>query len=117
MITLEQFKECDITISEVLEGNAALEYIANNTTLTIDINDVNTVKALPFSAKLFVQKYEEVSSASSTVASESIEGLSQSFKTSDKKALIDDLANTYLDEWLKGKIKFYPATRRWKRGC
>lgn len=114
MITLKQFEECGITISKELEGNAALEYIANNTTLTIDLNDVETVKALPFSARLFIQKYEEVSSASSIVASESIEGLSQSFKTSDKKALIDDLANTYLDEWLKGKIRFIPATKRWK---
>ena len=114
MITLKQFEECGITIIKELEGNAALEYIANNTTLTIDLNDVETVKALPFSARLFIQKYEEVSSASSIVASESIEGLSQSFKTSDKKALIDDLANTYLDEWLKGKIRFIPATKRWK---
>ena len=114
MITLEQFKECGITIIKELEGNAALEYIANNTTLTVDLEDVETVKALPFSAKLFVQKYEEVSSASSTIASESIEGLSQSFKTSDKKALIDDLANTYLNDWLKGKIRFIPARNRWK---
>lgn len=113
MITLEQFKECGIAISKELEGNAALEYIARNTSLTVDLDDVETVKALPFSAKLFVQKYEEVSSASSTIAGESIEGLSQSFKTSDKKALIDDLANTYLDEWLKGKIRFIPARKRW----
>lgn len=114
MITLEQFKECGIVVSKELEGNAALEYIARNTTLTVDLNDVETVNALPFSAKLFVQKYEEVSSASSTIASESIEGLSQSFRASDKKALIDDLANTYLDEWLKGKIRFIPARKRWK---
>lgn len=113
MITLEQFKECGITVKNELKGNAALEYIANNTTLTVDLEKAETVKALPFSAKLFVQEYEEVVSTSSTVASESIEGLSQSFKTGDKAAIINDLANTYLLDWLKGRITFTPATSRW----
>ena len=113
MITLEQFKDCGITISNELKANAALEYIANNTTLTVDLEDVETVKALPFSAKLFIQEYEEVVSASSTVASENIEGLSLTFKQSDKAAMIDDLANTYLSKWLKGKITFTPVIRRW----
>ncbi len=113
MITLEQFKECGITVSKVLEGNAALEYIADNTTLAVDLEDVETVKALPFSARLFVQKYEEVVSASSTVANESIEGLSLSFKQGNKADMIDDLANTYLKKWHKGKITFIPATSRW----
>ena len=113
MITLEQFNECGIAVSDVLIGNAALEYIADNTTLTVDLEDVETVKALPFSAKLFVQKYEEVVSTSSVVQSESIEGLSQTFKTSDKAMMLNDLLNTYLSTWLKGKITFIPATRRW----
>ena len=113
MITLEQFKECGITISKELEGNAALEYIADNTILTVDLNDVETVKALPFSAKLFVQKYEEVSTASSTVASENIESLSLTFKQGNKADMILDLANTYLKKWLKGQITFIPAVRRW----
>ena len=113
MITLEQFKENGIAVSKELEGNAALEYIARNTTLTVDLEDVETVKALPFSAKLFVQKYEEVVSTSSTIAGESIEGLSLTFKQGNKADMINDLANTYLDEWLKGKITFVPATKRW----
>lgn len=113
MITLEQFKECGIAVSDELIGNAALEYITRNTTLTVDLNDIETVKALPFSAKLFVQKYEEVSSTSSTVASESIEGLSQSFKDGNKADVLNDLLNTYLSAWIKGKITFRPATKRW----
>ena len=113
MITLEQFKECGITVKNELKGNAALEYIAENTTLTVDVEDVATVKALPFSAKLFVQEYEEVVSASSVVASESIEGLSQSFKTNDKATMLNDLADTYLRKWLKGQITFFSATKRW----
>lgn len=114
MITLKQFEECGIPVNDELTGNAALEYIANNTTLAVDLNDVETVKNLPFSAKLFISKYEEIVSTSSVVASESIEGLSQSFKTGDKAAMLNDLLNTYLSGYLKGQVSFVAATRRWR---
>lgn len=113
MITQEQFKENGIVVRNELYGNAALEYIAENTTLTVNLEDVETVKALPFTAKLFITKYEEVISTSSVVTSESIEGLSQSFKTGDKSDMISDLANTLLGRYLKGRISFIPATKRW----
>lgn len=115
MITLEQFKECGITVSDALFGNAALEYIANNTTLTVDLGNADTVKALPFSAKLFVTKYDEVVSTSSMVSSESIEGLSQSYNTGNKADLIWDLANSLLGDYLTtGRVRFVGATRKWK---
>lgn len=114
MITLEQFKENGIPVNNELTGNAALEYIANNTTLVVDLNDVETVKILPFSAKLFISKYEEIVSTSSVVASESIEGLSQSFRAGDKADMLNDLLNTYLSDYLKGKVRFVAATRRWR---
>lgn len=113
MITLQQFKENGINISNELYGNAALEFLKNNTTLTVDLENVTTLTALPFSAKLFITQYEEVVSASSVVASESIEGLSQSFKTGDKASLIWDLADSLLNVYLKGRIGFIPATKRW----
>ena len=113
MIRLEQFKELGIKVSDELTANSALEYINNKTTLTVDLEDVKTVEALPFSAKLFVQKYGEVASASSTVASENIEGLSLTFKQGNKADMIKDLANTYLSDWLVSEITFIPATRRW----
>lgn len=114
MITLEQFKELKITVSNALIGNAALEFISENTNLTVNLDDIETVKALPFSAKLFISKYDEVISTSSAVASESIEGLSQSFKTGDKSAMIWDLANSLLSNYLtKGGVRFVAATRRW----
>ena len=114
MITLDQFKESGINVSDELIANAALEFLVNNTTLTVDLNDVETVKALPFSAKMFITKYEEVISASSVVQSESIEGLSQSFKTGNKAEILDDLLNTLLGDYLKGKVTFVAATRRWR---
>ena len=114
MITKAQFKEHGISISDEIIANAALEYIAENTTLTVDLNDVATLEALPFTAKAFISKYEEAVSASSVVASESIEGLSQSYKTGDKTNLIWDLANSLLGNYLKGRIQFISAKNRWR---
>lgn len=114
MITLQQFNDLGIKISNELIAYAALEFIAQNTTLTVKLDDVTTLEALPYSAKLFISQYEEIVSASSVVASESIEGLSQSFKTGDKSALIWDLAESLLGGYLKGRIKFMPAQRKWR---
>lgn len=113
MITLDEFKDNGISVSNELIGNAALEFIAQNTTLTVDLEDVATLKALPFAAKLFISRYDEVVSASSVVASESIEGLSQSFNTGDKSNMIWDLANALLSGYLKSRITFVQAKRRW----
>lgn len=113
MITLDEFKDNGISVSNELIGNAALEFLAQNTTLTVDFEDVSTLEALPFSAKLFISRYDEVVSASSVVASESIEGLSQSFNTGDKSNMIWDLANTLLSGYLKSRITFVQAKRRW----
>ena len=114
MITKKQFEDNGIVVSSELVGNAALEYIAENTSLEVDLNDVGTLDALPFSAKLFVLKYDEIVSASSVVVSESIEGLSQSFNTSDKSALLWQAAEQLLSSYLKSRIQFIPAQRRWR---
>lgn len=114
MITREQFKNIGITVTGELIGNAALEWISENTTLTVDLDDIATVEALPFSAKLFIEKYNEIISASSVVASESIEGLSQSFNTGDKSALLWQAAEQLLSGYLKGRIKFVAAQPRWR---
>ena len=114
MITKEQFDLLGIKVSDSLVGNTALEWIAENTTLTVDINDVETVKKLPFAAQLFVVKFDEIVSSSSVVASESIEGLSQSFFQTERSALVWDLAEQLLSAYLKGRIKHVAACRRWR---
>lgn len=114
MITLDQFKEQNINIKDALIGNAALEFIAENTTLKVDLNDAKTLEALPFTAKVFITKYCEVVSPSSAVASESIEGLSLSFRSGDKSDMIWDLANALLGDYLKGRVTFVAATSKWR---
>ena len=114
MITKEQFKGYGITVRDEIIANAALEWLSENTTLTVDLNDATTLEALPFTAIAFIAKFESIISASSVVASQSMEGLSQSFKTGDKSDMIWDLANSLLGGYLKGKVQFIPATRRWR---
>lgn len=112
MITKEQFKGCGINVKNENFGNAALEWLSKNTTLTVDLNDVETLKALPFAAKIFIEKYAEIFSVSSVVASQQIEGLSMSFNNTDKSTLLWQTAEELLSDYLKGRIKFIPAMRR-----
>lgn len=114
MITLEQFKAQNINIKDALIGNAALEFIAENTTLKVDLNDAKTLEALPFTAKVFITKYCEVVSPSSAVASESIEGLSLSFRSGAKSDMIWDLADALLGDYLKGRVTFVAASSKWR---
>ena len=113
MITKKQFEESGISVSNELIGNAALEWISENTTLPVDLGDVTTLEKLPFAAKLFIGKYDEIISASSVVASESIEGLSQSFNTGDKSSLLWQTAEQLLSGYLKGRVRFVAAKSRW----
>ena len=114
MITKEQFKAQDIVVSNDLTGNAALEWLAKNTTLTVNLNDVTTLEKLPFAAKLFISKYDEIVSAPSVVTSESIEGLSQSFNQTAKSELLWQAAEELLSDYLKGQVRFVSASNRWR---
>lgn len=115
MITKEQFKAQGITVSNELNGNAALEWLAENTTLPVDLKkEVTALEALPFSAKLFISKYDEIVSASPVVASESIESLSQSYNQTDKGALLWQTAEQLLSKYLVGQVRFVSASKRWR---
>ena len=108
MITTAQFKEIGLNVDE-LTGNAAIEWLADNT--TVDTTDITKLSA---SAKLFITKYAEINSKQSGVASESIEGLSQSFVTTNKESMIFDEAISILGaRKLKCNAKFYPAQSKW----
>ena len=98
--------------SEVLKATAALEWIAENTTLTVDLEDPATIQKLPATAKLFVGKYAEILSLRAGVSSQSIEGLSMSFSTTDQGAMLWQLASTLLGCYLR-QVRVFPAKRRW----
>ena len=109
MITTEQFKEIGLDVDELM-GNAAIEWLADNT--IIDTTDITKLSA---SARLFITKYAEINGKQSGVASESIEGLSQSFATTNKEGMIWDEAISILGaSKLKSNVKFYSAKSKWR---
>ena len=114
MITAEQFKEIEISVKSNIIGNAALEWLKKNTTLEINMDDVKSVEALPFAAKLFISKYSEIMGSPSVVSSQSIEGLSQSFNQTDKGTLIWQVAEELLSDYLVGRVRFVAATSKWR---
>ena len=110
MFTKGEFNEIGLDV-DVLTGNAAVEWISKNTTL--DVSDINKLSA---SAVLFIKKFDEINGTNSGVTSESIGGLSQSFNTSDKSALLLQFAEELFseDELKIGKVRFVAASPRWK---
>ena len=89
--------------------NAGLEWLANNTTI-----DTTKASQIPSGAKLFLIKFCDIQKMQTGVASESIEGLSLSFDTSNKSDLLWQLADELLGSYLKGRVRFVAATSRWK---
>ena len=117
-MTTEQAKTLNLGIQPINEKNclrieSAFNWVLENTTLNFDVDDMEQLKALPAQVRLFVADYCAIMSISAGVASESIEGLSQSFKSDSKKAQIWELAETYLDKWLVSPVTFVPAVGRW----
>lgn len=116
---VEQVKSLNLGIDPVdartvLIIESGLEWILNNTTLEFDITNIEEIKALPSSVKLFLIKFLDVNDISAGVASESIESLSQSFKTDRTEDLIWDYAYQLLYPYLKSRVRFVAAEKRWK---
>lgn len=89
--------------------NSGIEWLAENTTI-----DTAAIDSFPSCAKLFLIKYSDLQNLSVGVSSESIEGLSQSFDTSDKSAMLWQLAEELLGAYLKGRVRFVQASPRWR---
>lgn len=110
-------KAADIPVSNdavaLLQAESAFDWMLANTTLAFNKDDAESIKALPACAKLFVVKYSEAMSLREGVASQSIEGLSQSFKATDKSTALWQLANSLLGDYLKSQVRVIPAKRRW----
>ncbi len=98
----------------VLIVESGLEWVKQNTTLEFDMENDEDLKALPSSVRLFLTKFFDIQQVSVGVTSESIEGLSLSFDTSDKSALIWQFAEELLTPYLKSRIRFVTAEKRWK---
>ncbi len=99
----------------VLVVETALEWVLNNTTLEFDIDSDDLADNIPSSVKLFIKKFAEMQTTTAGISSESIEGLSQSYDTSDKTEAIWNMAETLLYPYLKSRVRFVCTENRWRR--
>lgn len=91
----------------------ALNWVTENTTIKVNMNDLESVQA---NVRLFLIKYIDIMKLPVGITSESATGLSQSFDTTDKYDLLISLARSIFgdDNVTAGKVKFVSATNRWK---
>lgn len=112
-MTSKEIQSLNLGIDEsdskaVLSVETAIEWLAENTTL-----DMTDLENLPAAARLFISKFCEITSLQSGVSSESIEGLSQSFSTGNTTDMVWDLASNLLSSYLKSRVRFVAAEKRW----
>ena len=115
MLTNEQVESLKLGIAPIndrlcLLVESGLNWIEDNTTLEIDITNL---AELPANAKLFIIRFIDVMTMTAGVQSESIEGLSQSYSSEDKGALIWQYAEELLGKWLVSRVRFVAAQKRW----
>lgn len=94
-------------IKEVLSVEAAVEWLAANTTINTE-----DLENLPSRAKLFITEFISLNSKRG-ISSESIQGLSQSFSSEKVTDMIWDLAESLLSDDIKGRVRFVAAQSRW----
>lgn len=104
----------DPTTETVLYVEAALDWLTANTTLEFDVNNIESLKALPSGAKLFISKFGDVAGRDITVASESLGGMSQSFTSSSQYNNLMSLAQGLISPYLKSAFSFISAKQRWR---
>lgn len=115
-MTAEEFRDLGlpVTASSQLYVEAGLEWLRDNTTLEFSITDMESIKALPSSARLFLVKFSEVCSRDIGVTGESVGPMSQSFATDSTAKQTAALAQQLLKPYLKPNVGFIPCTRRWR---
>ena len=114
-MTASDFINAGITIDNTptaaLYAEAALDWIERNTTLAVDRDKMDS---LPAGAKLFIMRYGDIMRTDTTVTSESLGGMSQSFSAESRSNLLYDLASELLGDYIKSQVTFIAAQKRWR---
>lgn len=117
-MTLEELKELNLPISidnnNLLLVNAGIEWLQDNTTFELNPENIETIKALPSGAMLFLVKFVDVLNKDNGVISESIAGMSQSFSTDSIQKKLYDIGRQLLKRHMNSNVKFLPCLKRWR---
>lgn len=97
----------------LLHVDSCLEWLLKNTKLKFDADDLDELRALPASVKLFICRYNELYSRQLGITSESIGGMSQGFDTTDVHTQLWQLASELLRDYIGSTLKVTPAKRKW----
>lgn len=92
---------------------SAIDWLSEHTTLTIDKDDIETIKNLPDGAKLFICKFIDIMENNESVTSESISGVSQSFSTETRENLLSNIACSLIGKYLKSSVSVVPNVSNW----
>ena len=98
-----------------LLADAALDWLKRNTKLEFDGAEPESVKALPAGARVFITRFAELMEDAGHVVSESMAGMSQTFQTGGRAAMLFQLARELIGPELltAGTVAFGPRVRRW----
>lgn len=115
-MTAEEFKGLGLPVPESarLYVEAGLEWLRDNTVLEFDMDNMESIKALPSSARLFLVKFCELCERDNGVTGESVGPMSQSFTTDPVSKQTATLARQLLRPYLKPNVTFIPCKRRWR---
>ena len=115
-MTLEEFRELNLPVedSDQLYVESGLEWLRDNTTLEMDLADLEAIKQLPASARLFLVKYCELLNRDMGIISENVGPMTQSFSSDSVTKQAANLAKQILKPWLKPEVTFIPCRRRWR---
>lgn len=93
---------------------AALEWLSANTKLEVDPTHPECSLTLPAGAQVFIARFVQIMEDAGTVSSESIGGMSQSFHTGDRAALLLQLARALLgSNMVRSAVSFGHRCGRW----
>lgn len=116
-MTLDELKEIVMPIkkdeTKLLYFEAAIEWLKENTTLKFNTT-VESINKLPANVRLFLLRFCDLIVRDVTVQSESIPGLSQSFKSDNMDILLWSLAKSLISQYLKGRCKITPCSQKWR---
>lgn len=118
MLTREKAEKLSLPIDaessvDILLVENALAWIADNTTVKVDMDDLENVQP---AVRLFIIRYIEIMQLPMGISSESASGLSQSFDTNkDPAELLISAAEAIFgaDNVTAGAVHFVTAKRGW----
>ena len=118
-MTREQVENLNLGIAPIdtqtlLMIESAFNWINDNTTYHIDVDDEKALNTLKANIKLFVIKYFDVMNMRPGVSSESLGGMSQSFDSTTKSDLLWQYAYELLGNCVKSQMSFVSAKSRWQ---